>query len=743
MLFSARITWMTSSELVIATGTAFGELVISCISLERHGWTLVSYNSKQIDDAHKGGIFGIDIIKDTSSKIDGRLILATCSDDRTIRLWSVDGLSIPKLKKHSATAVETIQLIAWTWAHASRIWQVAFASLSQGPRNSLLFFSAGEDASCQIFQFPSHYDITTPKIEHYLTTNKHAGKNIWAVSPFSAASARIQWISAGADGAFWLVSMHDYQKISPGISPSTNSARSYSVWSQEEKVRNFAWINLSTILILTRRGDLWLARNVLGGLAQGNVEFVQRIDDLATYSVVCGVHSKSATLVASSIGTVYYVTADPAQVVVLAQVSGKPIAVAEASVGTSSPGSEKEDGSEQRRSKEFGFFVSTLKCKTGVLHIVKELPSTVDSYLLMITSSDPITSLKIDPISDQELLILLGSRSGLIHVYQVLFNSADMMHSSHAVPSLLTIHAHEDAVTSMHWLRHPYDADGCGYLLCTSRDSTYSILVFESAYQRLSARKIHQSLLPFGPFIEGAIVGMGPRTLILHGFRGTDFVLYDEIQHCELASINCKGGHRSWQFRPMTELNDDRVGAFAWTSGGSLQTASFLLSQDKRILSGGHGREIKACAASPKLFRETPPVKILATGAEDTEIRLFTHPINETSEASQDSFQNASIIRKHTTGIQQLKWSQSGEYLLSSGGCEELFLWRIVSVPLVQLGFRCIATLPRLDESSPDLRVTDFDIIDELINSDKVRLLKICLALSDSTVRVRTPSFSQ
>jgi len=79
------------------------------------------------------------------------------------------------------------------------------------------------------------------------------------------------------------------------------------------------------------------------------------------------------------------------------------------------------------------------------------------------------------------------------------------------------------------------------------------------------------------------------------------------------------------------------------------------------IRSGGHGREIKAVAVSPQGGSRSR--QLIATGAEDTDIKIFQY--------AEKDFACRRTIRKHTTGIQHLQWSHDGEYLFSSGGCEE------------------------------------------------------------------------
>jgi WD40 repeat protein len=98
-----------------------------------------------------------------------------------------------------------------------------------------------------------------------------------------------------------------------------------------------------------------------------------------------------------------------------------------------------------------------------------------------------------------------------------------------------------------------------------------------------------------------------------------------------------------------------------WTRASSMHIYSQTGPNHTVIRSGGHGREIKAVAVSPD--GNSRSRQLIATGAEDTDIKIFQYV--------EEDFICRRTIRKHTTGIQHLQWSQDGNYLFSSGGCEE------------------------------------------------------------------------
>ena len=60
---------------------------------------------------------------------------------------------------------------------------------------------------------------------------------------------------------------------------------------------------------------------------------------------------------------------------------------------------------------------------------------------------------------------------------------------------------------------------------------------------------LHDAKLPFGPLIEGAsFSGLNGSSLIVYGFRGENFIVWDETSHREILNVKCGGAHRSYAF---------------------------------------------------------------------------------------------------------------------------------------------------------------------------------------------------
>ena len=314
---------------------------------------------------------------------------------------------------------------------------------------------------------------------------------------------------------------------------------------------------------------------------------------------------------------------------------------------------------------------------------------------------------------DTENCIILGSRNGDIAIYDL----------GHTTPSLTVkvtpkcfqdIHG-EDAITLIQTV--PCDVSiltGKSAIITAGRDGKWAIHhIFhkvENSRRCTSLETIHVGMPPFGPNIEGAYINATSQDILLWGFRSKQFVVWNESQKMGVMAVDCGGAHRNWAYSP----NQDGSGGsnFVYTKASVCYVDSQPRASHQVIQRGGHGREIKAMALSPpiRFSNDDDDAKhtLVATGAEDTAIRIFD--LNA-------GMKCLSIITKHTTGIQQLRWSPDGHLLFSAAGCEEFFAWRVQSAPLVSLGIVCEAQCPVVTEEV-DLRIMDF-AIEEIHSHDQ------------------------
>lgn len=322
-------------------------------------------------------------------------------------------------------------------------------------------------------------------------------------------------------------------------------------------------------------------------------------------------------------------------------------------------------------------------------------------------------------------LLFLGSRSGILSVFDVwsgvdkdvMLNPLDSWRGWHEKDAITGIYAYPDPTSTSLVVTMPLVAEGedpraaftptlpmpvtapgtsrTSRILTTGRNGIFAILEvtlnppphsqFATGHSpfHITLTELHIKRILNHGSIEGAYhrpplnhnsPSRALGDLLLYGFSGKRFFVYNDTRSYEVFSHDCAGPHRSWVFHPHCE--GEGVGWLVWTQAGR-QCALRQVRTSRRLLQmGGHGREIKAVAVSlPEAGYET---ELIATGAEDTVIRIsMLRPQRTEKGRVLLGFKTLAIFKKHTTGIQCLEWSSCGRWLFSSGGVEEFYVWRV------------------------------------------------------------------
>lgn len=349
-------------------------------------------------------------------------------------------------------------------------------------------------------------------------------------------------------------------------------------------------------------------------------------------------------------------------------------------------------------------------------------------------------------------LLFLGSRNGALAIYE---HPASSTVDADLTPSFVSRGINgRDAITVIENLpRGSSTGDTGTYILTAGRDGTYSIHLITTEYRQnqdtsFGFQTVHTCKLPFGPNIEGACFNRITEELWLWGFSSKDFIVWNETRKTKVMNVECGGAHRNWAFLPGDD--SDAGGQFAWTKASSCRIYSQPQASHQVLQPGGHGREIKAAAVSPAIkLLDGQFAKFVATGAEDTAIRIFLAPrIDDEAYIGPQSLECLGIFTNHTSGLHQLRWSPNGQLLFSAAGCEEFFVWHVRPAPCVKIGLVCEAICPLVTEVA-DLRIMGFDVMEMGSHDDETggggspshRYL-LSMVYSDSTMRVRTLCFS-
>jgi WD40 repeat protein len=89
ILYSAHLFWESQNCVLVAAGTAFGEIIYWSWSHDADMGA--TSHVHRVFLGHEGSVFGVRISKELPSDCCQNLkrIIASCSDDRTIRIWDV------------------------------------------------------------------------------------------------------------------------------------------------------------------------------------------------------------------------------------------------------------------------------------------------------------------------------------------------------------------------------------------------------------------------------------------------------------------------------------------------------------------------------------------------------------------------------------------------------------------------------------------------------------------------------
>ncbi|EER23048.1 WD domain, G-beta repeat containing protein [Coccidioides posadasii C735 delta SOWgp] len=775
ILYSADIAWTSPSDILVAAGTVFGEIIVWTCRLEHDARNSLFSNFSifvhRFFTGHEGSIFGVNISEEVhiGNDTSRRRFLASCSDDRTIRIWDISaccsptlrnpgGLSkdsLPRSTGFGAAPEDTLKLdqqecVAKTMCHASRIWGVYFLDISFVD-GQLVFnvLSRGEDATCQVWSLNLKQDVSqedrqisagNTKMDHVSTHAYHTGKNIWSTAIFKDVNA-FNVYSGGADGnlvSFTLDRNADTLRILGEIASDYSADEVVNglglkdeavtgKGKKEGRIACYSFVSDESFIAVTTRGKALLGRVSPGSLEAAKLpstplvswSMITTLEGGEPQYLAGGSPRKGMGIIGAPSGAIWLYDHSRNAVDKIAQTGSKLSGIF---VVDGPPDSSCSPG------------FTCVSFVTAFVHSPKAVFFTArgrpDPELLFETVLNLPPNFLITAASFMQTTswLVLGSRHGGIAIYAL-----DMASSAGQIdPLFYSAHLHaNDAITSIISLRSYSAGQGAAnYIVTTGRDGYYQLHLIKSPNgrtQSVTVRTIHKACPPFGPNIEGAALDPKTNDLILYGFKGVYFIVWNESTQTELMAAECGGCHRVWTYHS----NDEGRRVLIWTKASRLHLFSSQGPSHRVLRAGGHGREIKSACLSSLLSNDGQTrSQILATGAEDTTIRLFL-PEASGSTQSGDIFRCQMTLKKHTAGIQHIQWSPCGELLFSSSGCEELYVWRISSIPGFGIGAMFMGECPKSKPIS-DLRVTHFDVV-KLDDEDAFLL---ALAYSNSMITI-------
>ncbi|CAG8033645.1 unnamed protein product [Penicillium olsonii] len=750
ILYSADVIALSASHVLMAAGTVFGEIIVWSCFLSDDGLHKANAvgSIHHFFTGHEGSIFNVRISPQISSlnpNQPGRF-LASCSDDRTVRIWDISDCENKTAQDPSAYATDGYDLrstgfgpvgagdqtvgsescVVQAFGHAARIWGVYFRSIQNKDQTHVGLVSRGEDCTCVMWDLSwskSSDGATSYELTEASSIQPHIGKHIWSLDLHRLDSETVVY-TGGADGAlkrFSIKEIDDTQlPVRPAPEPEIPGFQRKRKQPTTDRARAFAFVSPSCLLCVSTNGQVQLGHMDQTGRSTTSWEVLREVPDLGSFAVITGLPRKGLALIGNSRGLIQIYDHAARSFTDVATIGSRPLGL---------------------------FFLETNSSSTQFLKTAKEITflvcyPTKEEATLVTASGWNSDSFKTHAVTFklpstfvvcsaalifEGQYLMIGSKAGGLAVYQTPKNDET------SEPTLIDRRIHgREFVNHIHTVSSTNGSDGTqsDFVLTCGRDGTYCLHEMRLGGNKtdtLSMRIVHRTASMIGGNIEGAYVDELTGDFMLYGFRSQEWVLRNESKLTDIINIASGGFRRDWAFSPGSK---DANACFVWRDDASLVVTHIQPDASHLLRAGGHGRELKAVDvfSAPEGGRS-----LIATGAEDTTVRLFA-PTSLVSASPWGTFECVRVLDRHKSGIQQVSWSKDGKYLFTSAAFEEFFVWRVRAVPSFGIATNLLAASPK-DDPNSDLRILSFDLL-EVKEVDGGQGFLLCLTFSNSTIKI-------
>lgn len=759
ILYSAHTAQVSSSHVLIAAGTVFGEIIVwSCFIEDPESLYFTATSSiHHFFTGHDGSIFGVEISPALPNLVGtqpGRL-LASCSDDRTIRIWDVSDCERASPRDPSAYSTDGFELRSTgfgaaqelgsescatkAFGHAARIWGVHFMPTTTVDQGKIRLASRGEDAQCLLWDLtwdPSSTHTQGMQLREVSSFHYHTGKHLFSLSMRGVTGGIVAY-TGGNDGAIKTFKVDKNTKESGeifheiGAATALPDSRDSKGRKSNASLKTFDFVTPDCYIATSVSGEVQLGWVGPDNLAEHGMqpritkETVCVEDDLRGYSAISGLPQRGLAFVGNSRGLIRFYNHQSKSLVKVVQTDRRPLGLF-----ALDPDPNHLSGSPNTVSFVASYVaidranLFTVSVKEGSEPHVQNIP------LCLLYPSE----VQCACLFRGGHYLALGFKNGALAVYRVPDSEYSSEESLRPLTSVRAVHG-EDGINGITpFLSKPRDYESSvDYLLTCGRDGNYCVHEVFTGLSNNSfhIQTIHRSSPTANQNIEGIYFDRASDDLMLYGFRGQDFVLWNESTQSEVARFFCGGARRIWAFHPSHEKAGD--GLFLWHQSG-FNCRRIHADSSRPVRAGGHGREVKSMEVfNPGGSGDNEGRTVFATGAEDTTVRVF-EPIQPGTENIWGALKCLRVLRKHRTGLQQVGWSNNGHFLFTSAGYEEFFAWRIRWIPRFGIATLLVGVTPKEDPNS-ECRVTSFDTLTVEEQGGQYGFL-IVLTFSNSVIKV-------
>ncbi|XP_067908226.1 WD repeat-containing protein 6 isoform X1 [Heterodontus francisci] len=648
ILYSACFVGHSWAELVLISGTVFNQLVLWRMEGPTNEDGRVQ--TERCISGHSGVIFSINYMEKNG-------ILASASDDRSIRLWKVGNL-----RQDLKGRADSVECLLQLYGHQSRVWSVRLLEDH--------IISIGEDSACIVWNYNG---------EIINCFRGHKGRSVRAL----AVNEEKGWlVTGGADSGIRLWQIQEMKAEDMVI-----TQLKFGETGKMGTPKTLTLVDPALLLVMTDAGSIYSYC-----LVSGKWKLILEDPSYQSYSLLAVTRLLNGCVlcaVGNIKGRIKIFQLSDTEVSVENQVHQGKVH----SLGWAFQEGQSADKCNLFSSGADGIMIwREVSCDGGHMVSVAEKCR----YLLPLCKHRWHTSVAFLP----ELHFLVcGDRRGSLLLYLCAgrdqdeqqrpseasvnvvvsentakeFPKGKLPHSSTRVTTQVVCREPISVLSGLHGklgvtsvLFHD------GFVYSTGRDGCYRQLkVEDGGLKLLRSQRACKGM----DWVERLLLTPEGNLLVL-GFHSTNFVLWHVKTSEKLLCIPCGGGHRSWSYSssPTNEI-------FTYIKSGDI----FVCQRNSRgssqtvIKECMHGRELTCVRLVKRLESSTNgPISILATSSEDTTVNVLA--IYESSgHVSKLTMIGDHISSVRTMAVTRSSRPESGDdcssssaVLFSAGGRAEL-----------------------------------------------------------------------